>query len=335
MMIKKKLFVKNNFEKIEINPEDYILDGLNADIFKYCDFPLKILLLRNESFQKFIKDGEKGFLYQLKLYEDFINYLKDFIKSDFFKQLLNKIEEYKNISTLLDNEEYFDELLNETYLRFLPFYGSTNLYGYTNKDIMVSFINSIPRITKNIEIVKESEINNITNICLLFAIAEKFITVLHEFIIHLTYSYLNFITKKKIDSSSKKGNMDDGDGGYFFEKLLKDDNSKFNLLNINNVINLLDGSFKEVEFSQYQNSLKCDFNYNDLINKIKNIQKKEYGGFLKKFLINFNIDFTYFQKFKDNNPNISYRGSKKLGISMIRYGSDSYSYGKNKKKLKI
>jgi len=327
---KKKLFVHNNFEKIEINAEDYILNGLNADIIYNSDFPLKILLFRNESFKKFKKDGEKGFLYQLNLYEDFINYLKDFIKSDFFKQLLNKIEEYKNISTLLNNDQYLDELLNETYLKFLPFYGSSNLYGYTNKDIMVSFINSIPRITKNIEIIKERDINNITNICLLFAIAEKFITVLHEFIIHLTYSYLNFITKKKIDASSKKGSMDDGDGGYFFEKLLKDDNSKFNLLNINNVINLLDGSFKEVEFSQYQNSLKCDFNYNDLINKINNFHKKEYGGFLKIFLIKFNIDFTYFKIFKNNNPNISCRGSKKIGISMERYGSDSYTYGQNK-----
>ena len=86
-----KLFAYNNFEKIEINPTDYILIGLNTDILNNCDFPLKILLLRNESFQKFKKDGEKGFLYKLNLYEDFINYVKNFIKSEFFKQLLNKI----------------------------------------------------------------------------------------------------------------------------------------------------------------------------------------------------------------------------------------------------
>ena len=29
--------------------------------------------------------GEKGFLYKFNLYEDFINYIKDFIKSEFFK----------------------------------------------------------------------------------------------------------------------------------------------------------------------------------------------------------------------------------------------------------
>ena len=79
----------------------------------------------------------------------------------------------------MNNETYLEELLNETYLRFLPFYGSTNLYGYTNKDMMVSFINSIPQITNNIKIAKEKNITNITNICLLFAIAEKFISVLY------------------------------------------------------------------------------------------------------------------------------------------------------------
>ena len=325
-----KLFVRNNFEKIEINPEDYILKGLNYDISKNYYFPLKILLLRNESFQKFKKDGEKGFLNKLGLYQDFINYLKEFIKSEFFKELLNKIEEYKNISILLNNEQYLEELLNETYLRFLPFYGSTNLYGYTNKDIMVSFINSIPKITNNIKIIKKKDINNITNICFLFAIAEKFVTVLHEFIIHLTYSYLNFVSKKKINSSSKKESMDEDDGGFFFEKLLKDDYSKFEFLNINQIINLLDGSFKEINFSKFQNSLKCNFNYEFLINKINDIDKKEYGGFLKKFLKKYNIDFTYFKNFKNNDPKISCRGSKRIGISMERYGSDCYYYGKNK-----
>jgi hypothetical protein len=195
---------------------------------------------------------------------------------------------------------------------------------------MVSFINSIPKITNNIKIIKKKDINNITNICFLFAIAEKFVTVLHEFIIHLTYSYLNFVSKKKINSSSKKESMDEDDGGFFFEKLLKDDYSKFEFLNINQIINLLDGSFKEINFSKFQNSLKCNFNYEFLINKINDIDKKEYGGFLKKFLKKYNIDFTYFKNFKNNDPKISCRGTKRIGISMERYGSDCYYYGKNK-----
>ena len=230
----------------------------------------------------------------------------------------------------MNNETYLEELLNETYLRFLPFYGSTGLYGYTNKDMMVSFINSIPQITNNIKIVEERDITNITNICLLFAVAEKFISVLHEFITHLTYSYLNFVTKKKIDSSSKKGSMDEDDGSFFFHKLLRNDTIKFDFLNINQVINLLDGSFKKNNFSEFQNGLKCIFNYDNLINKIDEINKKENGGFLKIFLMKYNIDFTYFKNCKKNNPKICCRGKNRIGISMIRYGCDSYIYGKNK-----
>ena len=43
-------------------------------------------------------------------------------------------------------------MLSENHLRFLPIYDSYQNYGYTNKDLMVSFINSIPEITEYIEI---------------------------------------------------------------------------------------------------------------------------------------------------------------------------------------
>ena len=48
-------------------------------------------------------------------------------------------------------------MLSENHFRFLPVYGSYQHYGYTNKDLMVSFINSIPEITENIEIKIEME----------------------------------------------------------------------------------------------------------------------------------------------------------------------------------
>ena len=111
---------------------------------------------------------------------------------------------------------------------------------------------------------------------------------------------------------------------------MRNDTIKFDFLNINQVINLLDGSFKKNNFSEYQNGLKCIFNYDDLINKIDEINKKENGGFLKIFLMKYNIDFTYFKNFKKNNPKICCRGNNRIGISMIRYGCDSYIYGKNK-----
>ena len=197
---------------------------------------------------------------------------------------------------------------------------------------MISFINSIPEITKYIRINKEKEIINVTNICLLFTIAVKFITALHEFIIHLTYSYLNFITKKKIDAISKKESIDEDDREYFFERKLRCD-TEFQFLNINNVVNLLDGSFED-NSSQFQNGLKCKFDYEKLISKIKEINGKKSGGFLKVFLNKFDIDFTFFEKYKGQSPSIFYKGKYDIGMTMIRDTYDSYSYGGNKKSKK-
>ena len=216
--IEGKLYAFNKFEKIEINPEYYILRGLNNDIENHQGFPLKILLLRNESFKKFTIDGGKGFLKSLELYDDFISYLKDFIKSKCFKEIIQNIDDYKNIEILINNEQFINELLDDTHFRFLPFYRIDNYFGFTNKDIMITFINSIPEIAKNIKISKENEIENVTNICLLFTIAVKFITAINEFIIHLTYGYLNYVTKKKIGVDSKKESIDENNGFFFWKK---------------------------------------------------------------------------------------------------------------------
>lgn len=326
-----KFYAFNSLEKKEIEPNDYILRGLDIDIEKNYYFPLKILLLRNESFQKFSKNGGKGFLEDLGLYDDFIDYLKKFIKSNSFKELIKSVDEYKNIGILLDNEEYINEMLDETHFEFLPFYGASNIFGYTNKDIMISFVNSIPEITKNIRIYYKNEIENITNICLLFTIAVKFISSLHEFIIHLTYSYLNYVTEKELEAKSKKESLDSSDdGGFFFEKKLKGD-TKFEFLNINNVVNLLDGISFNKTLEKFQNDLKCKFNYDDLINKMEN---KNYNGFLKKFLGKYKIDFSYFKKFKNKNPKISCRVKNGVGISMFRDGNDSYGGSEATKKSK-
>ena len=40
---------------------------------KYNDYPLKILLMRNKSYKKYMEDwGDKGFLKELELYNSFI-----------------------------------------------------------------------------------------------------------------------------------------------------------------------------------------------------------------------------------------------------------------------
>ena len=60
-------------------------------------------------------------------------------------------DNYENLQILLDNDNYLNEMLSENHFRFLPLYGSYKQFGYTNKDLMVSFINSIPEIADKIK----------------------------------------------------------------------------------------------------------------------------------------------------------------------------------------
>ena len=213
--------VKTHFENRKINGKDYILSGLNNDIHFNKIIPIDFLLLRNESYEKFMKDGGKGFIYKLGLYDNFINYIKSFLRSKAIVELLKSEENLKNNQILLQMDSFFDEMLNEKYLRFLPFYGSKKFLGYTNKDIMISFINSIPGIPSDLSISdddSESEIQNLYHICLLFAIGEKFVTSLHEFAIHLVSSYIYFVSSKQLSSYSYKEDRDQDDGGFFLKE---------------------------------------------------------------------------------------------------------------------
>ena len=346
--------VQTDFENKKIKGEDYILVGLQKDITYHSCYPLEILLLRNESYQKFVKDGGKGFLHKLNLYDSFISYIKYFIKSNVLKQVLQNNSCYQNIEALLSNDNFLEEMLDETHLRFLPFYGSINDFGYTNKDLLISFINSIPEIVENLEIENEdnedveeleemeiqgkeeneeneedkeleNKIKNLTNICLLFSIGVKFITSLHEFIIHLVYGYLHYFSNKKIDSDSFKEENDD-DGRFYFEKQLN--GKKFEYLDINSVVVLLDGISCQKNLSDFKSDLNANLSIENLKKRIKDGEIK---GFLKDFLVKYPIDFNYL---KDGGKNykISCRRLSSVGIFMKRTGSCTYGGGKAIKK---
>ena len=46
---------------------------------------------------------------------------------------------------------------------------------------------------------KKNDINNLTNICLLLSIGEKFIASIHEITNHLLNGYLYYLSNKKIN----------------------------------------------------------------------------------------------------------------------------------------
>lgn len=324
-----KYSVKTSCQERIIDGKNYILSGLEKDISNYRDYPLDILLLRNESYQKFDKDGGKGFIYQLKLYNSFFAYIKSFIRSKAMQQALNTNSAYNNIEILLKNDKFLEEMLNDEHVKFLPFYGAKNKFGYTNKDLLLSFINSIPELVDNAVIdgnYTEKEIKNLTNICLLISICAKFITSLHEFVIHLVYGYLYFVSEKNIDSASFKEGKDK-DGGFSFERLLNSGNP-FNFANVNIAITLLDGVSCEKNLIDFQNDLSNDLNIDDLKRRIKDGEIK---GFLKDFLVKYPIDFDLFQE-NITSFKVSLRGISGFGIFMNRDEIDTYGGGKAIKK---
>ena len=322
--------VSTKYETRKINGKYYILSGLNKEIGLYPSLPIDFLLMRNESFEKFEEDGGKSFIKNIGLYDSFMNYIKFFIKSNAIKQLLQKNECYKNIAILLNNENFIDEMLNEEHFKFIPLYGAKNTYGYTNKDLMIACINSIPEISENIRITNvKTNIENIFNCCLLFSIGVKFVTSLHEFIIHLTYAYLHYFSNKKLDSNSFKEPIDNEDGGFFFERQLNL-GKKFEFLDINSIVTLLDGVSCQKNLSEFQEDLNKSIKVSELKERYK---EGKINGFLGEFLQKYPINFDYFNEKKKNKPTVSCRGyDGGIGISMIRFGPDSYGGGRAKKK---
>ena len=312
--------VNTYFESKIIKGKDYILTGLDSEIDIHPFMPLDFLLFRHESYKKFENDGGKGFIDTLGLYNSFISYIKDFIRSKAIKQLFEKNTIYKNVEILLNDDKFLEEMLDESHFRFLPFYGSDKYYGYTNKDLMMCFINSIPELPNNIYVTKENKGNdNLKNICLLLSIGVKFVTSLHEFIFHLVSSYLFYLSSKKLDSDLFIEDVDKDDGGFCFERLLKGD-KKFQLLNLNIILVLLDGVSCNKNLLEFQKDLKAKINIDDIKIRLKNGKIK---GFLKIFLEKYPIDFDYFKNNK-NMPTISCRSYNDIGVSMIRDEPDSY-----------
>ena len=321
--------VSTKYETRKINGKYYILSGLNKEIGLYPFLPIDFLLMRNESFEKFEEDGGKGFIKNIGLYDSFMNYIKFFIKSKTIKQLLQRNECYKNIEILLNNENFIDEMLDEEHFRFIPLYGTKNTYGYTNKDLMIACINSIPEISENIRITNpKTKIENIFNCCLLFSIGVKFTTSLNELIIHLVNSYLHYFSKNKLYSNSFKEPIDNKELELDFERQLNGE-KKFGFLDITSIVTLLDGVSCQKDLSEFQKDLNASIKVAELKERYK---EGKINGFLGEFLKKYPINFDYFNEKNKKIPFVLCRGYVGTGISMIRFGPDSYGGGRAKKK---
>ena len=301
--------IKNKAENEIIDPKDYMLGSLINDIQNNPKYPLKTLLFRNQSFQKFKRDG--SFLEQLELYEPFINYLKEFIKSECIQELLSA-SEYKNIQPLLNDDKYLDEILDEKHLKFIPFICSTKKYGYTNKDFVLSIINITPYIidfpSKFLE--QEDFRDKLYSISIFCSLGIVFITCLHEVIIHLTFGYLEYLSEKLISSESPKTKLNLIDGGFAFEEKLTGIN-KFASLSLHMIITLFDGISCHNDLKTFQEKL----NKKEDISKID--EKMLEKGFLNILKEKLQINFEELVKIPDiNSLNIKCRADSEICVSM-------------------
>lgn len=302
-------FIQIKDKKYIINKNDYIIESLSDEIIKYNNCPFKILLMRNIAFKKYMEEyGEKGFLAELNLYDSFIKYIKQFLKSKAMKNLFDNEPDFTNISTLIQDDKYLDEILSTKHFKFLPFFQINNFYGFTNKEFLISVIDAKPIIVQGLSELDENENEeNLLHICLLFYITLIFIISLHEIVMHFTSGYLNFMSEKKIRSDSPKGNFNDG--GYYFESKIIGGNKRFKIIKLKHIICLLDGRVCKKSLEEFQNDLKNKIEINNLLEE----EKKE--GLLGDFLKLYKIDFNVFKK-KTSKLFINCRNFSSIGIHL-------------------
>ena len=253
--------IYNKFESIDFEGKNYVIKNLAKDFFEHYEIPLDILLLRNQSLDFFIKNNKNFLNVNDKIYNNFIDYFKFFINTKCFLQALEKHEEYDNILKLISNNQIVEKFLNRKYLISIPLFDFCGS-GYTNKDILVSSVTGLPfKINGYNKIKTKEDYEELRNMIMIFNIAMKFIATIHEFIIHLLFGYLNYVTEGKISFNSPKkiNKVKAKDGGLVFENILF--GKIYGNITFNDVLVILNGkNFDSLE--NFQDSLGENFNSN-------------------------------------------------------------------------
>ena len=238
--------------------------------------------MRNQSLE-FFKNNNKNFLnVKDNIYKEFKEYFKTLIRSNCILEALNTNKEYENIRELIKNDSIINKFLEKKYLKSIPLFEFSGS-GYTNKDFLVSCVTGFPFIIYNFNEPKTLEdYKELRNIIILFNIGMKLITLIHEFIIHLCFGYLNYLSDGKILSTSpkKENEKDMKDGGLFFEQILF--GKQYGNITTKEILVLLNGgdSFNSIE--QLQTNLATEINFKEFEAKSEFLNL-----ILKKYKINF------------------------------------------------
>jgi len=272
----------NEFDSIPFDGRNYILENLIIDYQENCFIPLDILLLRNQSLEHFIKNNENFLNVNDEIYSEFKIYFKTIIKSKCILEALKTNKDYDGIIELIKNDSIINKFLEKKYLKSLPLFEFSGS-GYTNKDILVSGVSGFPFMIYNYKPIKTIEdYKELKNIIILFNIGMKLITLLHEFIIHFCFGYLNYLSDGKILSTSpKKDNKNvTNDGGLFFEQILF--GKQYGNITAKEILVLLNGGDSFNSINNLQTNLAKDINFEEFQAKSQLLTL-----FLKKHTINF------------------------------------------------
>ena len=272
----------NEFDSIPFDGRNYILENLIIDYQENCFIPLDILLLRNQSLEHFIKNNENFLNVNDEIYSEFKIYFKTIIKSKCILEALKTNKDYDGIIELIKNDSIINKFLEKKYLKSLPLFEFSGS-GYTNKDILLSGVSGFPFMIYNYKPIKTIEdYKELKNIIILFNIGMKLITLLHEFIIHFCFGYLNYLSDGKILSTSpKKDNKNvTNDGGLFFEQILF--GKQYGNITAKEILVLLNGGDSFNSINNLQTNLAKDINFEEFQAKSQLLTL-----FLKKHTINF------------------------------------------------
>lgn len=282
---KDEFIIQNRFESIKFKGSNYVLSHLIDEFSGNPYLPLNIILKRSESFSCFCQKKPK-IIDDEEIFSEFKKYFILFIHSPLIKELLKQNHEI--LIELIESNAFPGLFFDSEYVKALPLYDFI-ADGYSDKDLIVSFISYYPSVIEDFGIINTKEqYQNLQNVIYLFNIFYKFICSLHEILIHLCYRYLCYLTGGKIENESPKSSKKKSekniydDAGIYFEELLLGDNKEINLQIISCVLN---GEYLYKNLETFKNDLKLEFDPS----KIK------MGGLFGKILKKYKIDFSLFQ----------------------------------------
>ena len=280
----------NKFESINFDGRNYLMKNLINEYKEYPYIPLNILLYRNQSLSYFIKNNANFLNVNDNIYNKFKEYFKIFLRSTCVKQALKENNNYNNIIEIIDNDNILNKFLNDKYLKSIPLFEFAGS-GYTNKDILISFVSGFPFMVYKFDIpVTSEEYNTLKAIIVIFNIAMKMVTTLYEFIVHFLFGYLNYLSDGLIsyESPKKDKKIEFNDGGLYFENILF--GKIYGNLTLNDVLTILNiDSFISKEEFQKNLRKKLDLDKFQVKSDFLRFILHEYNIDLKTLNVNTNM----------------------------------------------